>query len=82
MLEALDREIVRSDLSAWEPDIAISVWRLQLKLIALELPKANSTQQQELKTRLEEINASICIADPFEAARMNRTIIDKGAKHG
>jgi type VI secretion system protein VasJ len=82
MLDALDREIVRSDLSAWEPNMAISVWRLQLKLIALELPKANSTQQQELKTRLEEINASICIADPFEAARMNRTIIDKGAKHG
>lgn len=82
MLEALDREITRTDLSSWEPNMAIAVWRLQLKLIALELPKANSTQQQDLKTRVEEINASICIADPFEAARMNRTIIDKGAKHG
>jgi type VI secretion system protein VasJ len=82
MLDALDREIVRSDLSAWEPNIAISVWRLQLKLIALELPKANSTQQQDLKSRIQEINASICIADPFEAARMNRTTIDKGANHG
>ena len=82
MLDALDREIVRSDLSTWEPNIAISVWRLQLKLIALELPKANPTLQQELKTRIQEINASICIADPFEAARMNRTTNDKGASHG
>ncbi|MDO8989122.1 MAG: type VI secretion system protein TssA [Sideroxyarcus sp.] len=75
MLEALDREIVRSDLSAWEPAIAISVWRLQLKQIAIDLPKANSTQQQELKTRIQEINASICIADPYEAARINRTTV-------
>jgi type VI secretion system protein VasJ len=82
MLEALDREIVRSDLSAWEPGAAISVWRLQLKLIALELPKANSTQQQELKTRIQEINASICIADPYEAARINRTTVNKGVNHG
>ncbi|MBU1482077.1 MAG: TssA family type VI secretion system protein [Gammaproteobacteria bacterium] len=82
MLEALDREIARSDLSAWEPAIAISVWRLQLKQIALELPKANSTQQQELKTRIQEINASICIADPYEAARINRTTVNKGVNHG
>jgi type VI secretion system protein VasJ len=82
MLDALDREIVRSDLSAWEPGMAISVWRLQLKQIALELPKANSTQQQELKTRIQEINASICIADPYEAARINRTTVNKGANHG
>jgi type VI secretion system protein VasJ len=82
MLDALDREIVRSDLSAWEPGMAISVWRLQLKQIALELPKANSTQQQELKTRIQEINASICVADPYEAARINRTTVNKGANHG
>jgi type VI secretion system protein VasJ len=82
MLDALNREIVRSDLSAWEPGIAISVWRLQLKQIALELPKANSTLQQELKTRIQEINASICIADPYEAARINRTTVNKGANHG
>ena len=82
MLDALDREIVRSDLSAWEPSLAISVWRSQLKLIALELPKANSTQQQELKTRIQEINASICVADPYEAARINRTTVNKGANHG
>jgi type VI secretion system protein VasJ len=82
MLDALDREIVRSDLSAWEPAIAISVWRLQLKQIAIDLPKANSTQQQELKTRIQEINALICIADPYEAARINRTTVNKGANHG
>jgi type VI secretion system protein VasJ len=82
MLDALDREIVRSDLSAWEPSLAISVWRSQLKLIALELPKANSTQQQDLKTRIQEINASICIADPYEAARITRTTVNKGANHG
>lgn len=82
MLEALDREIAESDLSSWEPGLAVTVWRLQLKLIGLELPKANSTQQQELKTRIKEINASICIADPYEAARINQITKDKGASHG
>ena len=82
MLDALDREIAKADLSTWEPSLAVSVWRLQLKLIAMELPKANSTQQQDLKTRIQEINASICIADPYEAARMNRTTNDKGVNHG
>lgn len=77
MLEALDREVIKSGLSAWEPNLAIVVWRLQLKLIALELPKANSTQQHDLKARIKEINASICMADPFEAARMNRPTTDK-----
>lgn len=82
MLDALDREIAKTDLSAWEPSLAVTVWRLQLKLIALELPKANSTQQHDLKARIKEINASICIADPYEAARMNRTTNDKGVTHG
>lgn len=72
ILDALDREIKRLDISVWEPKLAISVWKLQLKLIALELPKANSTQQQDLKARMEEINASICISDVYEAARINR----------
>jgi type VI secretion system protein VasJ len=82
MLDALDREIVRSDLSAWEPGLAISAWKLQTKLIALELPKANSTQQQDLKTRIQEINALICVADPYEAARITLPTVNKGANHG
>jgi|GEM_PF-2458442 type VI secretion system protein VasJ len=82
MLDALDREIVRSDLSAWEPGLAISAWKLQIKLIALELPKANSTQQQDLKTRIQEINALICVADPYEAARITLPTVNKGANHG
>ena len=82
MLDTLNREIVNANLSTWEPTLAISVWNLQLKLIGIELPKANSTQQQDLKTRIKEINASICIADPHEAARMNQTTKDKGANHG
>ena len=77
MLEALDREIAKSGLSTWEPSLAIVVWRLQLRLIALELPKANTTQQHDLKARIKEINASICMADPYEAARMNRPTTDK-----
>ena len=77
MLEALEREIVKSGLSIWEPSLAIVVWRLQLRLIALELPKANSTQQHDLKARIKEINASICMADPYEAARTNRPTNDK-----
>ena len=77
MLEALERELVKSGLSIWEPSLAIVVWRLQLRLIALELPKANSTQQHDLKARIKEINASICMADPYEAARTNRPTNDK-----
>lgn len=82
LLEALNQEIIKSDLSAWEPGLAIAVWQLHLKLIALELPKANSTQQHELKDRIKVINASICLADQYVAARMNRTTKDKGADHG
>lgn len=82
MLDALAREIEQNKLSIWEPGLAISVWRLQLKLLGLELPKANSTQQEELKKRIKEINASICIADPYEAACINKTIKEKGVKHG
>ena len=73
ILDGLDLEIKRSDLAVWEPKLAITVWRLQMKLIALELPKANSTQQQELKDRIKEINASICISDVYEAARTTPT---------
>lgn len=82
MLDALDREIGETKISTWEPELAVSVWRLQLKLIGMELPKANSTQQQELKTRIKEINAAISIADPYEAARFNQTTNEKGANHG
>ena len=82
MLAALNQEIIKLDIATWEPGFAIAVWQLHLKLIALELPKANSTQQIELKERIKEINASICLADQFEAARMNRKTKDKGANHG
>ena len=82
MLDALNQEIAKLDIATWEPAFAIAVWQLHLKLIALELPKANSTQQVELKERIQEINASICLADQFEAARMNRKTKDKGANHG
>lgn len=82
MLAALDQEIARLEISTWEPALAVAVWQLQLKLIALELPKVNSTQQHELKDRIKEINASICLADQYEAARMNRTTKEKGANHG
>jgi type VI secretion system protein VasJ len=77
MLAALDNEIGKYNLADWEPQLAITVWQLQLKLIALELPKANTTQQHELKDRLKQINAAICMADLFEAARTNRPSSDK-----
>ena len=82
MLEALNQEIVKADIATWEPALALAVWQLQLKQIALELPKANSTQQQELKDRIKQINAWICLADQYEAARMNRKTKEKGANNG
>ena len=81
MLEALEREMVKTDLSTWEPRLAISVWNLHLKLIFLELPKADSTQKTALISLEKEINASICMADLYEAARIRTTKI-KGVNHG
>jgi type VI secretion system protein VasJ len=83
ILEALEQEIEAKDLAQWEPELAVSVWRLMVQAIAQDLHRADASRQEELNARLRKITASVCRTDLAEAARLYRPVQDKGVNtHG
>ena len=81
IIESLESQMKTLNLVAWEPALALDVWRAHAHVVKLLIADAEPPGKTSLTERLAEITATVCLVDLQEAARMKRNVKMKGALH-
>jgi type VI secretion system protein VasJ len=78
IIKSLEGQMEALNLAAWEPALALDVWRAHAHVVKLLIADAQPSGKTDLTERLAEIMAAVCRVDLQEAARMKRNIKMKG----